>query len=159
LRFRNEEIQRGAYDALLVPVSGYRSNFLFDLYDIFLREPNFDVHAINLKTNPDQSIHPASFQAAKNFFRLDPDRNVAERDDILTLLNDLHGFMATRQVGDRQEYARRVDADVQRMNLGVWLFSLPSLAYFTTQFDSTSISLYGVASQLSTIEQWHERKK
>jgi hypothetical protein len=156
---QNDEIRRGEYDALLVAVSGYRSNFLFDLYDVFLREPDYEVHAINLQTNPNQTVSPASFQVGKNFFRLDPDRNTAERDDILTLLSDVHGFMSTRQVGDRQEYARRVDADERRMNLGVWLFSLPSLAYFSTQFDSTSISLYGVASQLSTIEQWRERKK
>ena len=38
-------------------------------------------------------------------------------------------------------------------------FSLPSLAYFTTQFDAETIDLYGVASQLSTIEKWQKRKK
>jgi len=32
-------------------------------------------------------------------------------------------------------------------------------AYFTTQFDAQSIDLYGVASQLSTIEKWQEKKK
>jgi len=42
------------------------------------------------------------------------------------------------------------------LSLGAWLFSVPSLAYFSTQLDSTSISLYGVASQLSTIKQWQE---
>jgi hypothetical protein len=39
------------------------------------------------------------------------------------------------------------------------LFSLPSLAYFTTQFDAQTIDLYGVASQLSTIEKWQEKKE
>jgi len=61
-------------------------------------------------------------------------------------------------VGDKQEFARRVDEAEQQLCLGKWLFSLPSLAYFRTQFDSTSIDLYGVASQLSTIEKWRERK-
>ena len=64
--------------------------------------------------------------------------------------------MSTRQVGDRQEYARRIDQLEHEMALGAWLFSLPSLAYFTTQLDSASIDLYGVASQLSTIEKWRE---
>jgi hypothetical protein len=45
------------------------------------------------------------------------------------------------------------------MALGSWLFSLPSLAYFSTQFDEKSIDLYGVASQLSTIEKWQEKKE
>jgi len=51
-----------------------------------------------------------------------------------------------------------VDEMEQKMYLGKWLFSLPSLAYFRTQFDSTSIDLYGVASQLSTIKRWREKK-
>ena len=45
------------------------------------------------------------------------------------------------------------------MALGTWLFSLPSLAYFSTQFDEKSIDLYGTASQLSTIEKWREKKE
>jgi hypothetical protein len=65
--------------------------------------------------------------------------------------------MSTRQIGDKQEYARRIDQLEQQMCLGAWMFSLPSLAYFSTQFDETSIDLYGVASQLSTIKKWRER--
>jgi hypothetical protein len=45
------------------------------------------------------------------------------------------------------------------MALGAWLFSLPSLAYFSTRLDSTSIDLYGVASQLSTLKKWKEAPK
>ena len=74
-------------------------------------------------------------------------------------MSDMYGFMSSRQVGDKQEYARRVDAMEQQLCLGKWLFSLPSLAYFSTQFDSSSIDLYGVASQLSTIKKWKEREK
>jgi hypothetical protein len=62
-------------------------------------------------------------------------------------------------VGDKQEYARRVSTGENHMVLGAWLFSLPSLAYFSTQFDSTSIDLYGVASQLSTLKKWKEAPK
>jgi hypothetical protein len=64
--------------------------------------------------------------------------------------------MSTRNIGDKQEYARRIDQLEHGLSLGAWLFSVPSLAYFSTQLDSTSISLYGVASQLSTIKQWRE---
>ena len=45
----------------------------------------------------------------------------------------------------------------QDLALGKWLFSLPSLTYFNRQFDESTIDLYGVASQLSTIEQWQEK--
>jgi hypothetical protein len=159
----NDEIRKGNYDALLVAVSGYRSNFLFDLYSIFLREPDLQTYRINLQTTPDGSggmtVNPSSFQADKNFFRMDALANQAEKDDINLLLQDIYGFMSTRQIGDKQEYARRVDEVEHRMCLGVWLFSEPSLAYFTTQFDSSSIDLYGVASQLSTIKKWKERPK
>lgn len=157
-----EEIKKGNYDALLIAFTGYRSNFLFDLYDIFLREPDLETYRINLQTVQDsrggEVINPASFEAGKNFFRLDALRNSSEREDILQLLQYIYGFMSTRQVGDKQEYARRVDEMEQKMYLGKWLFSLPSLAYFRTQFDSTSIDLYGVASQLSTIKRWREKK-
>ena len=64
--------------------------------------------------------------------------------------------MSTREVYDRQEYARRIDLLDQELALGSWLFSLPSIAYFSTQFDASSIDMYGVASQLSTIEKWRE---
>ncbi|MGB2959119.1 MAG: hypothetical protein WBD30_09555 [Bacteroidota bacterium] len=157
---QNAQIVAGNYDAVLVPITGYRSNFLFDLYDIFLREPNLETYKINLvvgtNTDGEPQIHPSSFQANRNFFRLEAHAGSVERDDIHLFLQYLYGFMSTRQVGDRQEYARRIDQKEHEMALGAWLFSLPSLAYFSTQFDSTSIDLYGVASQLSTIEKWRE---
>jgi hypothetical protein len=157
-----EELKKGNYDALLIAFTGYRSNFLFDLYDIFLREPDLEIYRINLQTAQDsrggEAINPASLEAGKNFFRLDALRNSSEREDMLQFLQYIYGFMSTRQVGDKQEFARRVDEMEQKMYLGKWLFSLPSLAYFRTQFDSTSIDLYGVASQLSTIKRWRERK-
>jgi hypothetical protein len=160
LAVTNDEIRRGDYDALLVAISGYRSNFLFDLYNIFLREPDLETYKINLLTEPGAggslAVSPNSFQAAKNFFHLDS-RNAAEGNDIGTLLQYIYGFMSTRQIGDKQEYARRIDELEQQMSLGAWMFSLPSLAYFSTQFDDRSIDLYGVASQLSTIKKWRER--
>jgi len=67
--------------------------------------------------------------------------------------------MSTREIGDKQEYARRIDELEHQLALGSWLFSLPSLAYFSTQFDAQGIDLYGVASQLSTIEKWQEKKE
>jgi hypothetical protein len=158
----NEELKKGNYDAVLIAFSGYRSNFLFDLYDLILRDPDLETYKVNLMTTQDPrgivSVSPISLQPEKNFFRLDAERNPVERSDILQLLQDVYGFMSTRQVGDKQEYARRVDGIEQKMCLGKWLFSLPSLAYFSTQFDSTSIDLYGVASQLSTIKKWKEQE-
>jgi len=162
LAVTNQEIQRGNYDALLIAVTGYRSNFLFDLYNIFLREPDLETYRINLLTEPDEMGNPvvnmASLQADKNLFRMDS-RNTAEGADMTQLLQHIYAFMSTRQIGDKQEYARRIDELEREMCLGVWMFSLPSLAYFSTQFDPTSIDLYGVASQLSTIKKWRERKK
>lgn len=157
----NEEIRKGNYDAVLIPITGYRSNFLFDLYDLFLREPDFAVHKINLITDSDgrgnRMINYNSFQADKNFFRIDLSKASPERAQYMKLLEDIYGFMATDEVGDKQAYAQFVDEMDQDLALGSWLFSLPSLAYFSTQFDSSSIDLYGVASQLSTIEKWQER--
>ncbi len=160
---QNEELRNGDYDGLLVAFPGYRSNFLFDLYNIFLREPDLQTYKIHLITQTDAAgkttVNPRSFTSDKNFFRLDPDLNAAEREDILQFLNYLYGFMATRQIGDKQEFARRVDMLENRMALAKWLFSIPSLAYFSTQFAPASIDLYGVASQLSTIEKWRESAK
>jgi hypothetical protein len=157
----NEELQHGDYDAVLVAFSGYRSNFLFDLYNVFLRAPDLETYRINLVTEEDHrgNTHAStvSFAADRNFFRLDAG-NMNEAEDIRALLDYVYGFMSTRQVGDKQEYARRVDALERKMALGAWLFSLPSLAYFSNQFDPGTINLYGVASQLSTIEQWKERQ-
>lgn len=156
----NDDIKRGDYDAVLVAITGYRSNFLFDLYNIFLREPDLETYKINLVAVPDAKgvmrVDPTSFRADKNFFRLDSG-NPTEGGDINTLLQYVYGFMSTRQIGDKQEYARRVDELEHRICLGAWMFSLPSLAYFSTQFDDKSIDLYGVASQLSTIKKWRER--
>ncbi len=155
----NEDLKLGNYDAVLVAVSGYRSNFLFDMYDIFLRDPDLETHKINLVTeqgeNGAEKASANSFRVDKNFFRLDSN-NPNEGEDVQKLLSYVYGFMSTRQVGDKQEYARRVDELEREMCLGVWLFSLPSLTYFSTQFDARSIDMYGVASQLSTIKKWRE---
>ena len=156
----NDEIQRTGYDAVLVAFSGYRSNFLFDLYDIFLRQPDLQTYRINLETTEDakgvQTVSPSSLRAGNNFFGLDASAETPDRADVNQFLQYVYGFMSTRNIGDKQEYARRIDGLEHGLALGAWLFSVPSLAYFSTQFDSTSISLYGVASQLSTIGQWRE---
>ncbi len=160
---QNDEIKRGNYDAVLIAISGYRSNFLYDLYEIFLREPDFSVHNINLITDSDgrgvRMVNERSFENNKNFFRIDLVSNHPERDNFVKLLDYIYGFMSTREVGDKQAYAQFLDELDQEMFLGGWLFSLPSLAYFSTQFNSKSIDLYGVASQLSTIEKWREKKE
>jgi hypothetical protein len=160
---QNDDIKRGDYDALLVAVSGYRSNFLFDLYSLFLREPDLEAYKINLYTTPgtkgEMAVSPSSMQAEHNFLRLDVTQNGADRTDARTFLEDVYAFMSTHEVGDKQEYSRRVSELEHRMALGAWLFSLPSTAYFSTQFDSTSIDLYGVASQLSTLRKWKEAPK
>jgi hypothetical protein len=160
---QNDDIKRGNYDAILVAVSGYRSNFLFDLYSIFLRQPDLETYKINLYTVPGQRgeliVSPGSLQADNNFFHLNASAATPDQDDTRTLLGDIYQFMSTRQVGDKQEYARRVSELEHQMALGDWLFSLPSISYFSTQFDSTSIDLYGVASQLSTLNKWKEAAK
>jgi hypothetical protein len=156
---QNEDIKKGDYDALLIAVTGYSSKFLFDLYDIFLREPDLARYNISLQIGGDGSALPTSLTNSKNFFRLDPEQNMEEREDILRLLEYIHGFMDTREIGDKQVYAQMIDQLEQEMALGTWLFSLPSIAYFTTQFDEKTIDLYGVASQLSTIEKWEEKKE
>ena len=156
---QNADIKRGDYDALLIAVTGYSSKFLFDLYDIFLREPDLARYKISLQVGADGNVLPASFTASKNFFRLDPEQNPEERDDILHLLEYIYGFMDTREIGDKQVYAQMIDQLEQDMALGTWLFSLPSLAYFTTQFEEKTIDLYGVASQLSTSEKWEEKEE
>jgi hypothetical protein len=156
----NEDIQRGNYDAVVVAFTGYRSNFLFDVYDIFLRQPDFVTYRINLEVTEDtrgvQVVSPGSFRKGNNFFGLDAGGDSPDRTDVNQFLQYVYGFMSTRNIGDKQEYARRIDQLEHGLSLGAWLFSVPSLAYFSTQLDSTSISLYGVASQLSTIKQWRE---
>ncbi len=159
----NEEIKKGAYDAILVPITNYRSNFMFDLYDVFLREPDLATHKIHLITDSDglghRAVNRASLRADKNFFRMDAVQDSPERADFAKFLQYIYTFMSTREIGDKQAYARMIDEMDQELALGKWLFSLPSLAYFSTQFDPNSIQLYGVASQLSTIEKWQEKKK
>ena len=108
-------------------------------------------------TAPDHRGTAGSFQSTKNFCRLDATREGPERADIETLLQYVYGFMSTRYIGDKQEYARRVHELEHSLALGAWLFSIPSLAYFRHEFDPNSIDLYGVASQLSTIEKWREK--
>jgi len=163
LAVQNDEIRQGNYDAVLVPFSGYRSNFLFDLYNVFLREPDFETYKINLQTGVDQKgkqvVAPASFTGSKNFFRLDLADDSPENADYKQLLDYIFNFMSTREIGDKQVYAQYIDQLDQKLALGSWLFSLPSLAYFSNQFDSRSIDLYGTASQLSTIEKWQEKGK
>jgi hypothetical protein len=159
----NDQIGQGNYDAVLVPVSGYRSNFLFDLYNVFLREPDFSANRINLVTSVDpqgkQVISDKSFTADKNFFRLDLAKDAPENGDIKQLLGYLFGFMSTHEYGDKQQYSKLIDNLDQKLALGAWLFSLPSLAYVSTQFDAKSIDMYGTASQLSTVEKWQETPK
>lgn len=159
----DQDIARGDYDAVLVPVSGYRSNFLFDLYDVFLREPSFAVKKIHLETRVNEKnervADARSFQKGKNFFGLDLAGSSADRADTEKLLEYVYGFMASSEIGDKQAYAQYLDELDKEMALGSWLFSLPSLAYFSTQFESSSIHLYGIASQLSTIEKWQEKTK
>jgi hypothetical protein len=67
--------------------------------------------------------------------------------------------MSTREVGDKQAYAQFLDELDQEIALGSWLFSLPSLAYFSSQLNEQTIHLYGTASQLSTIENWEEKEE
>jgi hypothetical protein len=159
----NEEIRQGNYDAVLVPISGYRSNFLFDLYTIFLRDPDFGTYSINLKTSMDNKGKPALDQGAvmadKNFFRLDLSKESPEREDLKKMYDYIYGFMSTREIGDKQAYSQFIDQLTQKLAVGTWLFSLPSLAYFRTQFDDKTIDMYGTASQLSTIEKWQETPK
>ncbi len=158
---QNEDIAQGHYDGILIAFTGYKSNFLFDLYDIFLRTPDLATYRINLKLTRNKKneevLDPTSITAASNFSRLDATAGSPEQKDILKYLEYLHGFMATREIGDKQAYAGFIDELEHEMALGVWLFSLPTLAYFNTQFDQNTIHLYGVASQLSTIEKWKER--
>jgi hypothetical protein len=159
----NSEIGQGNYDAVLFVSSGYRSNFLFDLYNVFLREPDFSAYRINLQTAIDdkgkQVISGQSFTADKNFFRLDLSRDAPERADSKQLLDYIFLFMSTRELGDKQQCAILVDRLEHKLALGAWLFSLPSLAYLSTQFDATTIDMYGAASQLSTVEKWREMPK
>ncbi|MBL7994444.1 hypothetical protein JNM05_03650, partial [bacterium] len=157
-----DEIQKGNYDAVLVAFTGYRSTFLFDLYDVFLREPDLSTYQINLITEKaadgKTAVSPRSLATGKNFFRMNSS-NPAEGQDFMKLMNNVYGFMATREIGDKQAYAQFIHEQEEELSLGVWLFSVPSLSYFRTQFDPKSIDLYGVASQLSTIEKWREYKK
>ncbi|NUM80275.1 hypothetical protein HUU42_05660 [bacterium] len=158
----HDEIKNGNYDAVLIAFTGYRSTFLFDLYDIFLREPDLSRYQINLVTETGADgkavVSPRSLTAGKNFFRMDAS-NPNEGADFVRLLESVYGFMSTREIGDKQAYAQFVHQTEEELGLGTWLFSVPSLSYFRTQFNPQSIDLYGVASQLSTIEKWKEQKK
>jgi hypothetical protein len=159
----NAEIAQGNYDAVLVVSTGYRSNFLFDLYNVFLREPDFGAYRINLQTVVDDkgktAINEQSLRADKNFFALDLSRDSPERNDVKQMLDYLYLFMSSREIGDKQQTAILIDQIEHKLALGTWLFSLPSLAYLSTQFDAVSIDMYGAASQLSTVEKWRETPK
>lgn len=160
---QNNEIKAGNYDAVLVAFTGYRSNFLFDLYDVFFREPNLESYKINLRTKDDGTgksvLDYSSLRGDNNFCRINLNAATEETESLKMLADYIYGFMSTREIGDKQAYAERIDAIEDELSLGAWLFSVPSLAYFSTQFDKNSINLYGVASQLSTIEKWKEKKK
>jgi hypothetical protein len=95
----------------------------------------------------------------KNFFRLDLSTDSPERADIKKMYEYIFGFMSTREIGDKQAYAQFIDQLSQKLAVGTWLFSLPSLAYMRTQLDEKSVDMFGTASQLSTIEKWKERPK
>ena len=144
---------------MLIAIDGYKSTFLFDLYNIFMREPDLAVYRINLKTESDDKgnkvIAPATWNGKNNFCRLDASTG---DEQTLKFMQYIYAFMYSNYLGDKQVYAGFVADQEQELALGVWLFSLPSLAYFRTQFDANSIDLYGVASQLSTIEKWKERE-
>ncbi len=148
----NDEIKKLNYDALLIAFPGYKSNFMFDAYTVFLREPDLSVRKINLKTDKNGNVLPESMNGENNFFALDAKNDKGAEK----LLKYVYGFMSTNEIGDKQAYARFIDETERELALGKWLFSLPSLAYFSAQFDSASINLYGVSSQLSTIEKWRE---
>lgn len=158
----NEVIKSGDYDALLIAIDGYKSTFLFDLYNIFLRQPDLSVQKINLQTETNNAgetrATAASLQAGNNFCRLDAAALGPDQQDVLKFLENMYGFMYANYVGDKQFYAQFAADSEQSLALGAWLFSLPSLAYFSTQFDARTIDLYGVASQLSTIEKWDEKR-
>lgn len=157
---QNEDLAKGDYDGVLVAFTGYKSNFLFDLYDVFLRAPNLAAYQVDLKLTKnekgEETLDPSIVTARSNFARMDPNRASPDQEDTRKLLDYIHGFMSTREIGDKQAYSGFIDQLEHEMSLGVWLFSLPSLAYFNSQFDPASIYMYGVASQLSTIEKWKE---
>lgn len=153
---QNEDVARGNYDAVLLAVNGYRSNFMFDLYDVFFREPNFDYYKINLKTrikDGKEVFDPGSLNSSNNFCRISSEMG----KDYSEFIENVHGFMSARKLGDKLVYAERVHAAEQELCLGVWLFSMPSLSYFNKQFDPASIKMY--SSPLSGIENWKEVKK
>ncbi|HPN38130.1 MAG TPA: hypothetical protein PL041_06975 [Melioribacteraceae bacterium] len=160
---QNEDIKKGNYDAVLVAFTGYRSNFLFDLFDVFFREPNLETYRINLKTKVMEQgqlgLDYLSLREDNNFCRINLSSSSAESEALKQFADYVYGFMSTREIGDKQAYAERIDALENDLALGSWLFSVPSLSYFSTQFDAKSINLFGVASQLSTIENWKEKKK
>jgi len=157
------QILNGEYDAILLPFVGYRSNFLFDLYDIFLRNPDLTAYRINLRLTENAKgqkiLDYNGITSNTNFFRI----NLRDQYENLSRFREFYdyvfGFMETTNIGDKQYYAMKVDELESELKLGAWLFSLPSLAYFSTQFEKNTVLLYGIASQLSTIEKWKEKQK
>jgi len=117
----NDEIKKGNYDALLIAVTGYRSNFLFDLYNIFLREPDLETYRINLLTDESGGglpiVDPASMQAPATSSGWMPGRR-PDREETDMFLQYMYGFMSTHNIGDKQEYARRVDELERSLSLG-----------------------------------------
>jgi hypothetical protein len=89
----NDDIRQGNYDAVLVPISGYRSNFLFDLYNIFLREPDFGAYSINLKTHTDEKANLPPMQVVSLQTRIFSGLTLVKiRPNALTLCNCLITF-------------------------------------------------------------------
>ncbi len=159
----NDDIKAGRYDVFLTAVPGYRSNFMFDFYQVFLREPDLSITKINLDTETGsdgkRKVSDRSLSSGGNLFRMDIETNRSEGSDFRKLLDAVYGFMSTREIGDRQYYTQMIHEQERELALGAWLFSMPSLSYFSSQFDESSIQLYGTASQLSTVEKWLERKE
>jgi hypothetical protein len=153
----NQTIIDGNYDAILMPISGYRSNYLFDLYTVFLRQPDAEKYQINLRTQTNSAgekvLDPSVVVSDKNFFRA----SAAEDNKIGLLYESIYFFMDTKYQTDKTVYAERIHEQEQELALGIWLFSLPNTSYFSKQFDPRSIVMFGHASPLSTLPEWKER--
>lgn len=123
---QNEEIKSGNYDAVLVAISGYSSKFLFDLYDVFLRDPDLARYKINLQLKQAwdgaESIAPESFYPNGNFFKLDSKRENEDKQQTLRLMEYMYEFMATREIGDKQQYAIFIDELEHEMALEAGCF-------------------------------------
>lgn len=152
-----ETILAGDYDAILLPISGYRSNYLFDLYSIFMRMPDVETYQVNASTKSnakgERVLDTDNVREGSNFFRIDASAS-GEMEEFYQLVYE---FMASKFLYDKIAFAEMIHAKEEELALGAWLFSLPSTSYFSKQFDSSSIVMYGHASSFSTIAKWKER--